>query len=84
MNQQGYNHLTINHSVEFVTNDGVHTQLIESLWSQVKSMLKVKRGTRKHHLPGYLDLYSFQCDCKHININIVDAFIDLIQVDEYY
>ena len=42
----GFQHLTVNHKLAFVTCSGIHTQLVESLWSQVKSILKVKRGTQ--------------------------------------
>ena len=41
VNQLGYRHETVNHSIEFVsqTNDTVHTQTIESLWNVYKSKL---------------------------------------------
>src|SRR5271156_4236966 len=65
LGKDGYQHLTVNHSLSFVSKSGIHTQLMESVWSQVKSGLKVKRGTSKNHLAGYLDLYSFLCDAKY-------------------
>jgi hypothetical protein len=80
LNQSGYEHLTVNHSVQFVTSEGIHTQAIESLWSQVKSGMKIKRGTSTRHLAGYLDLFSFQRLAEHRKITCLDAFIELIQV----
>lgn len=84
LNEEGFTHLTVNHSLEFVSQEGIHTQLIESTWSQLKSILKIKRGISKSHLPGYLDFYSFICDAKHQNKSIIVFFIELIQADNCY
>jgi hypothetical protein len=84
INELGYNHLLVNHSLNFVRKDGTHTQLIESLWSNVKSVLKLKRGTSKELLPGYLDLYSFICDARYRLVSPIDYFFDLIQVGKFY
>jgi transposase-like protein len=84
LDEAGFNHLVVNHSVNFVSQDGVHTQLIESLWSQVKAGLKAKRGTSKSHLSGYLDMHSFLCDAKYQMKTPVDFFIELIQVGHCY
>jgi IS1 family transposase len=84
LRRRGFKHLTVNHSISFVGEDGTHTQLVESLWSQVKSSLKLKRGTSKAHLPGYLDLYTFCCDAKSQNRSPIDMVINLIQVGHCY
>ena len=84
LGKRGFRHLTVNHSVSFVAEDGTHTQLIESLWSQVKAGLKLKRGTSARHLSGYLDLYSFICDAKYQNRSPIDYFITLIQAENCY
>lgn len=84
LRDEDYNHLTVNHSVNFVSTEGVHTQLIEGLWSQVKSMLKTKCGTGSEQLPGYLDLYSFQSEAKYEQKDILDKFIEIIQVGNFY
>jgi ISXO2-like transposase domain len=78
LDEEGYKHLTVNHSVKFVSDSGVHTQLIESLWSQVKSVLKAKRGTRKHFLAGYLDLYSFASLAKSENKTTLELFFEKV------
>lgn len=80
----GYKHLTVNHSLCFVSELGVHTQLIESCWSQLKAVFKMKRGTRAQHLTGYLDFYSFICDAKYQKKTTIDLFIQLIQAGSYY
>jgi hypothetical protein len=84
LGESGFNHLTVNHSVSFISEFGIHTQLIESLWAQVKSSLKLKRGTSKKHLAGYLDLYSFLCDAKHQKKTPLSLFIELIQAGNCY
>lgn len=81
---EGFTHLTVNHSIQFVSKSEVHTQLIESTWSQIKSILKVKRGTSKGFLPGYLDFYSFLMYSKYKNMHQFDAFLLLIQVGSCY
>ncbi|ULT97448.1 hypothetical protein L3Y34_005334 [Caenorhabditis briggsae] len=43
----GYVHETVNHSLNFVNpTTGVHTQRVESLWSQLKKEIKPKCGLR--------------------------------------
>ena len=39
-------HATVNHSVQFGTPSGVHTQNIESYWNRAKMKLKRMRGRR--------------------------------------
>ena len=80
LTEEGYKHLTVNHSIQFISEDGVHTQLIEALWSQVKMILKLKRGTRKKMLPGYLDFYSFLCLAKFRKKSPLKLFLEIIQI----
>jgi hypothetical protein len=84
LGMHGYNHLTVNHSVHFVNERGIHTQLVESLWSQVKSSLCLKRGTRARHLPGYLDLYSFRCEALFEGRDVFEKFLGIIQIGNIY
>jgi transposase-like protein len=80
LDAEGYRHLTVNHSVQFVAEDGTHTQLIESHWAHVKSTLKLKHGTCTKHIPGYLDLYSFKNDAQYNGLGRLEYFYTLIQV----
>jgi transposase-like protein len=84
LGEEGFKHFTVNHSIQFVTEAGIHTQLIESCWSQIKSILKVRRGTAAGHLPGYLDYYSFCKLAKFQGQTRFGAFLKLIQVKNYY
>ena len=51
----GYTHKAVNHSEEYVTAEGVHTNHIESLWRDAKRKLKSMNGARRSFLPSYLD-----------------------------
>lgn len=84
LDRRGFKHCTVNHSISFVSEEGIHTQLIESVWSEVKSSLKLKRGTSRGHLAGYLDLYSFRCDAKYQKKDPIDFFMELIQIGKLY
>jgi len=46
LQQEGYLHETVNHSVTFVSDTGVHTNTIENRWLSLKKSLP-KFGTRK-------------------------------------
>ena len=48
-------HGTVNHSMEFVSPSGVHTQDIESYWNRTKMKLKRMRGCAVKEVPSYLD-----------------------------
>jgi len=51
----GYTRKEVNHSQEYVTTEGVHTNHIESLWRDAKRKLKSMIGTMRSFLPSYLD-----------------------------
>ena len=52
----GFNHVTVNHSHNFVDPDtGAHTNIIEGTWGQVKRKLKRMNGTSNDKLPSYID-----------------------------
>jgi hypothetical protein len=85
LNEEGFKHLTVNHSICFINEEGTHTQLIESCWSQVKSSLKQKWGTRKEDLAGYRDFYSFSSDARFERKTPFEYFFArIIKTDNYY
>ena len=53
-------HDTVNHSVEFVSPTGVHTQNIESYWSRVKRKFKRMKGVHESMLNSYLDEFMWR------------------------
>ncbi len=56
LSDEGFIHGQVNHSIEFVSPEGVHTQRIESTWRAIKAKIG-KYGTRKHLYDGYLAEY---------------------------
>ena len=53
-------HSVVNHSIEFVTPGGVHTQNAESYWNRVKIKLKRMCGCHEDQLPSYLDEFMYR------------------------
>ena len=60
LEEEGYIHGTVNHSIEFVNSDtGDHTQTIESTWRAVKRSLP-RSGTTKDHYNSYFAEFIFR------------------------
>ena len=78
LSDYGYNHQMVNHSEEFVRNDGVHTQEIESLWNSIKCELKIRRGYNAQQLSGYLDEFMFRRG--FVNDDIFDKLLEHIAI----
>ena len=53
LEKYGYQHRTVNHSVEFVNSEGYDTNKIEGQWRQMKVSLST-HGTKKEHYSSYL------------------------------
>ena len=53
-------HGTVNHSMEFVSPSGVHTQTIENYWNRTKMKLKRMRGCAAKEVPSYLDEFMWR------------------------
>lgn len=69
----GYDHRTVNHSVEFVAADVTHTQTIESTWGKVRARLRVMWGTNLSLLPSHLDEYQFMRLCQRESMDPYDV-----------
>lgn len=72
----GLTHKTVNHSREFVAEDGTHTQRIESQWRVLRRHFS-PGGIRKEDIADHLVEYAWRRKCK---INNVDPFTDLINI----
>lgn len=65
LNEEGFQHLTINHSMNFIDPEtGAHTQTIERTWRDIRSTIP-KYGVWEEHFDGYLAQYQFKW--KHPN-----------------
>ena len=66
----GYSHCTVNHSQNFVHPDtGAHTQQIESMWSQVKKLMREGKTMNSTLFETYLPEFMWRkkydyCKCK--------------------
>ena len=69
-------HETVNHSVEFVSSTGVHTQHIESYWNRSKTRLKTMKGCRSEKLPEYLDEFMWK---ERVPANSGDDLEDILE-----
>jgi hypothetical protein len=65
--QEGYNHLTINHSKEFKSDNGCCTNAIEGLWSLAKLKIKKMKGILPSKLPCILDEFMYRYRNGHEN-----------------
>ena len=60
LGEAGFEHLTVNHSIEFVdARTGTHTNTIECQWREVRCRVP-RFGVRKKHFEGYLAEYLFK------------------------
>lgn len=60
LDMEGFQHLTVNHSYNFVDPDtGAHTQNIERTWREVRSNIP-RYGHRELHIDGYIAEFYFK------------------------
>lgn len=75
----GYEHATVNHSVGFVSPEGIHTQRIESQWRALRR--KFTRGGIRHgDIPVYLAEYRWRRGCKVRGESLFESLLKLLQV----
>ena len=58
--QLGLQHHTVNHTIQFITPTGVHTNHIESYWNRAKMKIKAMRGCTEDELSSYLDEHMYK------------------------
>jgi len=76
LNEKGYNHLTVNHSINFKDPEtGAHSNTIESTWRHAKVTLpNYKR--KKEFYGGYLAKYMFMKKCRNHEIDPTEEFFN--------
>ena len=72
LENHGYEHRTVNHSVEFVNEDGDNTNKIEGHWRHAKCKLP-KFGVRKHLFSTYLAEFIWRYT--HRNEDLFEVFL---------
>lgn len=76
----GYTHRTVNHSVEFISNDGIHTQRIEAQWHAAKKYLKGKH-TPEEQFADKLVEYLWRRNCKKNKLNPMVELLKAIKME---
>ena len=61
----GYTNNVVIHKQEFITPNGIHTNGIENIWSNLKSVLKQIRGSQGRMVDGHVDEFVYQYNRKH-------------------
>src|SRR3989449_6478299 len=64
---KGYVHEFVNHTQKEYARGDVHENRAECLFSILKPYLRVFRGIRKMHLPGYVGFFQFLRNFRHQN-----------------
>jgi len=77
LNELGYTHCKVNHSVEYVNEDGDHTNKIEGHWRQVKSHLPTY-GTKKTLFGSHIAEFMWRYENK--DNDLFDTFVKDIAV----
>lgn len=76
LGQEGYNHLKVNHSIEYVdSTTGACTNRIESTWRAAKHSYEVA-GRRKYFFAGYLAKYMF---FKRVHMENLDPYVEFLK-----
>jgi len=76
LTEQGYIHRTVNHSVEFLSESGTHTNTIESTWNALKKSLP-RYGTTKDLYNSYFPEY---CIRKKFLSAASDKFLEFLRL----
>ena len=74
MQGMGFNHLTVNHSINFVDpQTGAHTQNVERSWNQRKKGIK---DITAHIVTCLIHIYANRCgEQRHQNLNLFDHIL---------
>lgn len=81
LSRLGYRHASVNHSVEFVSADGIHTQRIESQWRAVRRKF-TRGGIRHDDIPIYLHEYIWRRRCRWRDESPFESLLELLRVPE--
>ncbi|GFR10848.1 putative transposase-like protein [Trichonephila clavata] len=78
LSERGYNHLTVNHSLEFVDSEtGAHTNTIEVTWRHFKASLP--EYNRQGRFEGYIAWFMFRKICFALKQDPFIKFLDLVR-----
>jgi len=67
LNEEGYQHATVNHSAGEYARGEVHCNTMECTWSWLRQMVRTYRGVSKVYLPLYVAQFEFFYNRRHQN-----------------
>lgn len=80
MKDNGYQHLTVNHSIQFKNPEtGAHTNNVEGMWRHAKASM-TQYSRKKHFYAGYLAKYMFLKSCRTSGLDPLSEFFQLARV----
>ena len=78
LEERGFQHWTVNHQRQFVTEEGVNTNKIESQWRPLRQRL-ARGGIKSNKLAEHLCEYLYKKDTKRRNVDVFEDFIEIIK-----
>lgn len=79
--ETGFIHVVVNHTLGFVTEDGVHTNNIENLWSHFKYEYRTRAGINKSRFDCFLNEFIWKK--KNLKLKnketLKNAFLSIVQ-----
>ena len=82
LTQCGYRHRTVNHSEEFVTPEGIHTNTIEGQWAKLREYFRHMYRTQNPTLKSHLDWFCYRKMVKDRGDNDMSGLV--IAIKEFY
>ncbi|KCZ77266.1 hypothetical protein H311_01723 [Anncaliia algerae PRA109] len=79
-------HKIVNHTKGFVDEDGTHTNLIEGVWGNFKTVYRSKHGLSKQNLCDFINEFNWRKNFfnNKRNANINEAFDLIIEIIKEY
>ena len=78
LKERGFQHWTVNHQRQFVTEDGVNTNKIESRWRLLHHRL-ARGGIISDKLAEHLCEFLYKKDTKRRNVDIFEDFLEILE-----
>ena len=74
----GYKHESVNHSIQFKTADGIHTNKIEEIWGAIKRKFRFITNKTSDLMNSYLSSYQFKKKFKNNRLSMYIQTINTI------
>ena len=78
LEEHGFQHWTVNHQRQFVTEEGVNTNKIESQWRPLRQRL-ARGGIKSDKLAEHLCEYLYKKDTIRRNVDVFTDFLEIIK-----